>query len=178
MSKPIIHFSKKVGKSRAAMIAFLREHFRYDTMNSWNASTSYANRIKIRFVPIPIGLRDAAYDMLEADKWHGRMNAFLYEFGEEHGREWLLCVNGRSGGYVVLYVGDGKGGVFAGRSVDQGETFEDWDTDSIRERVKLVRDFDLTCDLILNEFVAYCERFEVKDETVLVPKTVKVLVEK
>ena len=34
-------------RSRSSMTEFLRGHFRYNTLNHWNRSTSYANNIKI-----------------------------------------------------------------------------------------------------------------------------------
>ncbi len=34
-------------RSRADMTGFLKKHFRYHTMNSWNRSTSYACNLKI-----------------------------------------------------------------------------------------------------------------------------------
>ena len=34
-------------RSRAEMTLFLQNHFRYNTMNSWNHSTSYACNLKI-----------------------------------------------------------------------------------------------------------------------------------
>ena len=41
-------FYKEVDKRyKEAMIAFLKKHLRYDTMNSWNKSTTYANNIKL-----------------------------------------------------------------------------------------------------------------------------------
>jgi len=41
-------FYKQVDKRyRETMRKFLRKHFRYNTMNSWNRSTSYANNIKL-----------------------------------------------------------------------------------------------------------------------------------
>ena len=41
-------YYKEVDKRyREAMTAFLKKHFRYHTMNSWNRSTSYANNIKL-----------------------------------------------------------------------------------------------------------------------------------
>ena len=40
-------FYKKVDmRSREAMVAYLSGHFRYNTMNSWNQSTSYAHNVK------------------------------------------------------------------------------------------------------------------------------------
>jgi hypothetical protein len=54
-------FSRKVDRrSRAAMIAFLVEHFRYDTMNSWNGSTSYAHCIKFSRLGLSPEQTDAA----------------------------------------------------------------------------------------------------------------------
>ena len=41
-------FSKRVDKrSRAEMTAYLSGHFRYNTMNSWNRSTTYACNMKL-----------------------------------------------------------------------------------------------------------------------------------
>jgi hypothetical protein len=41
-----LFFQTKVDhRSRSAMVEFLKGHYRYDTMNSWNRSTAYANNI-------------------------------------------------------------------------------------------------------------------------------------
>ena len=43
-------FYKEVNvKKRGEMITFLKKHFRYPTMNSWNRSTSYADRKSVVF---------------------------------------------------------------------------------------------------------------------------------
>lgn len=48
MSESNSFFAKEVDTTdRKAMADFLTNHFRYDTMNSWNESTSYANNVKI-----------------------------------------------------------------------------------------------------------------------------------
>jgi len=62
-----------------------------------------------------------------------------------------------------------------GRGLDQGEDFEEWSMDSLRERVKLVQEFDKLCDAIVAEFVRYCEEYVVVEKDIMVPKTVKVL---
>ena len=42
-------YEQKVDRrSREQMVEFLAGHFRYNTMNSWNRGTSYANRVKVR----------------------------------------------------------------------------------------------------------------------------------
>ena len=55
-------FYKEVDKRyREAMTAFLKKHFRYHTMNSWNRSTSYANCIKLHQIDKP--------DDINSDTW-------------------------------------------------------------------------------------------------------------
>ncbi len=59
--------------------------------------------------------------------------------------------------------------------LDQSEDFGEWSTDSLRERVRLVQEFDKLCDEIVAEFVRYCEEYAVVEKDIMVPKTVKVL---
>ena len=64
-------------------------------------------------------------------------------------------------------------GTYPGRSTDMGEDFEDWDIYSLRERVKLVQDFDRFCDDLLSEVRNILDNFEVDEDVVYVPRTVK-----
>lgn len=98
------NFYQKVGKSRKAMIEFLENHFRYDTMNSWNRSISYANKVKVHSV-IPSALQNKVYEMLEAEGFYDNLNWLLEDFAVNHGQQWQAGFNGRSGGYIVLYEG-------------------------------------------------------------------------
>ena len=52
-------------RSKKQMVEFLTNHFRYDTMSNWNASTSYANKMKVWDV-IPSELQDKVKEILEA----------------------------------------------------------------------------------------------------------------
>jgi len=103
-------YEKQVDKrSRGAMTAFLQGHFRYRTMNSWNQSTSYANCIKLHHVDKPEAIdNDTWYEMLSISEWQDRLSDMLDHFGRKHGWTWQAGVNGRSGGYVVLYQGGVK----------------------------------------------------------------------
>ena len=100
-------FNKEVDKRyREAMAAFLKKHFRYSTMNSWNKSTSYANNIKLYNIDKPEDVdNDTWYDMLGITEWQEKLSNLLEEFGREHKWNWQAGINGRSGGYVVLYSG-------------------------------------------------------------------------
>ena len=58
-------FYQKVDmRSREAMAAFLAGHFRYNTMNGWNGSTSYANCVKIHQLDLPREQMDKAWAMI------------------------------------------------------------------------------------------------------------------
>ena len=103
-------YYKKVDKrSRKALVDFLKKHFRYHTMNSWNRSTSYANCIKLHHVDKPSGIdEDIWWQMLEVAYWHDIFNDLLENFARQYDFAWQAGINGRSGGYVVLYRG-GRG---------------------------------------------------------------------
>jgi predicted nucleic acid-binding Zn-ribbon protein len=276
-------FSQKVDlRSRAAMVNYLRSHFRYHTMNSWNRSTSYANNVKIHHI-VPKHLLERAYDLLEQEPVYRHIRALLAEWAEKYQYRWQVGFNGRSNGYLVLYQGnlespanapksfctecgqhnfklvppenptaeekvrllahehkgwrdsvifenhaeqilalgfdreaairiiseekrrielghgefskDNKCGrchefsrvnfdtpprrvvVYPGRSTDMGETFDpdEWDMESLRDRVRLVQSFDELCDEIRSVFLSYCENYIVEEVEVMVPQKRKVL---
>jgi hypothetical protein len=100
-------FYKEVDKRyRNSMMDFLKKHCRYDTMNSWNRSTSYANNIKLHNFDKPSDINEQTWwGMLEISQWHERLSNLLEDFGREHNWQWQAGINGRSGGYVVLYRG-------------------------------------------------------------------------
>lgn len=100
-------FYKEVNfKKRGEMIAFLKQHFRYHTMNSWNRATSYANNIKLYNIDKPGDIDDNTWwEMLGITDWQEKLSGPLEEFGKSHNWLWQAGINGRSGGYVVLYPG-------------------------------------------------------------------------
>ena len=63
-------FEKTLDKrSKKAMIDFVAGHYRYNTMNSWNRSTSYAQNIKLHKLGLTSEQLNAAYSMLQAEFW-------------------------------------------------------------------------------------------------------------
>lgn len=213
-------FSKEVDlRSRRAMTEFLAKHFRYNTMNSWNQSTSYANNIKVYNLGLNKEQEEKLYAMLDTAEFYTYINEMLYDFSAEHNHLWQVGFNGRSSGYLVLYQGYSKPsgyksyctecgqrnyksveetgnnrcgrcgtdarvnyttapreiGCYPGRSTDMGEDFEDWEMYQLRERVKLVREFDKLCDDILKTVIDLIENYEVEEQIVMKPHTVKVL---
>lgn len=102
-------FKRKIDtNNRQEMVAFLKNHFRYFTMNSWNRSTSYANNMKIYNLDLPKKTKDKLYDMLDIEDVWFRLNLLKEGFASAHNYEWQVGWNGRSSGYLVLYSGGRK----------------------------------------------------------------------
>ena len=102
-------YNKQIDKRyRQTMVKFLKKHFRYNTMNSWNRSTSYANNIKLHNVEKPEAVdSDTWWEILWITDWQNQLSDLLEDFGRKYNFQWQAGINGRSGGYVVLY----KGGI-------------------------------------------------------------------
>jgi hypothetical protein len=96
-------FQKKVDRrSRSAMVDFLKGHYRYNTMSSWNRLTSYAINIKLHRLGLSSEQDDKAYKMLNVDFWE-EIRGPIDDFTHDQGYRYTLCSNGRSGGYLVLH---------------------------------------------------------------------------
>lgn len=188
-------FQRKVDmRSRKSMINFLTTHFRYNTMNSWNRSTSYAHCIKVHILGLPQKYMDKAYSLLDCSDTYDYLNWVISNFDKAHDYQYQITYNGRSAGYLVLIRGGwrlsqykshctkcgqrnfqeavkgndrcGKCGsrrenfketpkeiyTQPGKSIDGDLDFEDWSMDQLRERVNLVKEFDVAADTIRNEF--------------------------
>ena len=52
-------------RSRCEMTDYLRNHFRYSTMNSWNHATSYACNLKIYRLGLDPEIESKLFDMLD-----------------------------------------------------------------------------------------------------------------
>lgn len=102
-------FSRHVDKrSRAKMTAYLAGHFRYDTMRSWNRSTSYACNMKLYKLGLDREVEDKLWDMIQVPEFYDRINELIEDFGLQHNYLWQAGWNGRSNGYLVLYQGGTK----------------------------------------------------------------------
>lgn len=205
--------------NRNEMIKYLSEHFRYDTMNHWNNSTSYAHNMKIHNLDVSQPIKDKLYELLDCQDVYDRIQTLLDQFAEAHDFQWQAAFNGRSAGYLVLYHGDCErsehksfcrfcgqknftsvketGNVcgkcqrpgkidygtpplqvirYPGMSVDMWENFEeDWKTEELRDRVKLVQEFDTLADSIVFLVTHIAENYSIREEIYYEPKTRKVL---
>jgi len=168
-------------RSRTSMTEFLQDHFRYHTMNSWNCSTSYACNLKIHKLDLESDLASRLAKLIRLPEFYETINDLCREFDSNHQHEWQAAFNGRSGGYLVLYQGEKEPEsirvtTYLGRSTDMGEDFSDWEMGQLRERVKLVQEFDQLADDIVQEAIYIAQNYEIQDETYTVEKTRQVLV--
>ncbi len=98
-------FYKKVDKrSREQMVDYLSTHFRYNTMNSWNLSESWANNMKVHRC-IPSVFQANVFEMMETDEFYEEINWLLSDYSENNNHTLQAGFNGRSGGYLVMYEG-------------------------------------------------------------------------
>lgn len=91
---------------------------------------------------------------------------------ETHGTRCGYC---GSDGRVNLSAPHYQSVVYPYKGTDVGEEFEEWSTTDLQSRVKLVCEFDELCDEILSAVVKTLEEYEVAEEEILVPKTIKTI---
>ncbi|MDE6837618.1 MAG: hypothetical protein K2P33_04400 [Acutalibacter sp.] len=206
-------------RSRKDMTEYLREHFRYPTMSSWNDSTSYACNLKIYQLGLDSDTVDKLFELIQTDDFFQERSLLIQDFGSAHDYLWQAGMNGRSGGYLVLYQGERipsgyksyctncgqksyrsvqeTGNVcgvcrkparvdfpgthmqvttFPGRGTDCDADFEDWSMYDLRNRVRLVQEFDRLADDMVQEAVFYAQNYAVQDEEYQVTQTRKALV--
>lgn len=99
-------------RTMKAMREYLRDHPRYNTMNSWNRATSYSRCIKLPEIKFPDKeTKDTAYDVVGADSewWEDSgLQDEIRAFDRRWNWAYQLGTNGRSGGYLVVYQGGRK----------------------------------------------------------------------
>jgi hypothetical protein len=137
------------------MFNFLKDHYQYYTMNSWNGLKSIANNVKV----YKLNLSGDCYNALTflQDDDYLTINCMIDEWQYEH-PGYVVGFNGRSGGYLVLYNANDNKTVL----IDEVEYNNDYEGykemcreyfGSVKaaryklvEMVKLVQDFDKLCD--------------------------------
>ena len=137
------------------MFNFLKDHFRYATMNSWNDVYSIANNVKV----YKLGLTGDCWTALNLLN-HGEydtLNWMIKDWESAH-PGYVVGFNGRSGGYLVLYNKDNRGDVLPHSITDNDDysQYKYWcryygytvkeNRFELQMFTKLVRDFDRLCD--------------------------------
>lgn len=144
------------------MFNFLKDHFTYYTMNSWNGLKSVANNVKIYNLALS-GDCYTALEFLEEDNYF-TINMMIEEWEAEH-KPFKVGFNGRSGGYLVMYNSDNNRSILP-EDIDECVDYEEYkryckeyyggvkyNHSDLVYYTKLVQDFDKLCD----ELRDYCD---------------------
>ena len=151
-------FYKNVNKkSDKEMFKFLKEHFKYATLNYWNNLFSIANNVKV----YKLGLDYEILHLLELDNYF-TINTMIEDWEMVH-NGYKVGFNGRSCGYLVLYNDNNNKSVLDDYITDNSN-YEDFKEDikynydtlknyhnRLIEQVELVQEFDILCDNLLDE---------------------------
>lgn len=179
-------YFKKVNKrSNKEMFEFLKNHFTYYTMNSWNGLKSIANNVKVYNLGLN-GDEFKALEILEADEYF-TINNIIEGWEYEH-PSYEVGFNGRSAGYLVItekgsnqniledYITDVDNYTdFKEYLKERGWTLKEYHNNLI-EQVELVQAFDSLCDELVSQVQYMLDNYTVEEET-QVAKKVKVLKE-
>lgn len=149
--------------STKSMWNFLKEHFTYNTLNSWNRQTSIANNVKLYNLNLDgdwtVAMR-YLFDESDSGGLQDMIDSEIQAFNEEHYPNYRAGFNGSSNGYLVLYNMDDNTSVLP-PCVTTYSTYEDFKEDvkegwngyrvsdfnhELRDTVELIRDFDRLCD--------------------------------
>lgn len=169
--------------STKSMWNFLKDHYTYYTMNSWNRQKSIAHNVKLYNLKLEGDWTVAmSYLFDEADS--GNLQLFIDDeirAFEEKYPYYKVFFNGRSGGYIVLGNSDNNGSMLP-ECVAGYDDYEEFKNDckyynenvsdyirELRDAVEIVREFDKLCDRLRDLVNAYSKRsFDVdKLETAL-----------
>jgi hypothetical protein len=137
------------------MFNFLKNHFEYYTLSSWNHRSSIANNVKLHRLNLT-GDWGVAYGLL-ANGEYDTINDMLLAWAEQH-PSFEVCFNGRSGGYLVLHNIHNNVHVLPTEIIESEDydEYKRWCRDrygsvkahreSLVFYTKLVQDFDRLCD--------------------------------
>lgn len=160
------------------MFSFLKNHFTYSTMNSWNRLESIANNVKLHRLNLS-GDWCVVYDLLNNGEYDN-IQSMIEDWCYEH-KGYRVHFNGSSNGYLVLYNNDDNDNILpcSVTESDDYSQYKEWckyygytvkeNRSELQWYTKLVRDFDKLCDDLRD----YCDSLsKLKFEVVEMEKTV------
>lgn len=143
------------------------------------------------------GVNDVLRQFAEDHYWewqigfNGRSSGYLvlYQGGRKPSEYKSWCMRCGQGNFTEADAGGSKCGrcgseksrlnqtryqVFTnpGKGLDMGEDFEEWEYQSIIQRVKLVKEFDAAVDEAVSAFIEYCKTHVAAEETIMVERQV------
>lgn len=161
-------FNKEVNtNSRKEMAFYIKNHFAYDRLSSWNNWEGYANNVKLYNLGLTKEQEEKAYNLFlddEIDKTvFYEIIGYCFEyFTNTTGQE--IYFNGRSDGYIVTDV-----------EIIDYEDLKTMSKTELQEITEILQEFDAICDRIREELIYCLENATIKKEAETIVKTRKVL---
>nr|DAK86226.1 MAG TPA: hypothetical protein [Caudoviricetes sp.] len=180
------HFNKTTkNMTLSQKFDYIKNHYTYFTMNSWNGLSSIANNVKLHNLPLTKEQDDKAWQIVCSETmsqqlWDCCFYGYIYEF-TQHYNNYRVYSNGRSGGYLVLCNKDNNRNV-VNEDIENSENykelvknFKEWygwshidaqheARQEIEDTFDLIVAFDDLCDNILAEFIGVLDNVKIKQK--------------
>lgn len=185
-----IFFTGLKEKTLESKFEYIKEHYTYNVMNSWNNLESIANNVKIWNLELTNEQIDKFLELLDIDSdyIYDILNILIEDFEDITGTQ--IFFNGRNGGHLVMIPKFEKYkkhmnilDLFFDDNIYEYETLREFKKDSldvsygktnadINENLEqcyyLLKSFDLLCDLLREELIYILEKAEIKEEKEIV----------
>lgn len=185
-------------KTLESKFEYIKNHFVYDILNSWNNLESIANNVKIFNLKLTRKQEDRFFELsdVDAEYIYDTLN-YDIEFFKDLGN-FNIFYNGRNGGYLVI-VPDFKLynknmnilDLFFGDNIYEYDTFKEYKKESIdnsygydntdfndklEECYFVLKAFDKLCDVLRADLINILNTAEIEEETILEERTYKRIV--
>ena len=161
-------FHKEINKqSRKEMAFYIKNHFTYDRLSSWNHWKGYANNVKIYNLGLTKEQEHKAYEMLldcEVDAsefWESICDSMEY-FKDLTGQS--MYFNGRSDGYIVTDI-----------DVVDYEDLKTMSKTELQKITEILQKFDKFCDDLRSDLIYYLDNATIEEVEEAIIQTKKVL---
>lgn len=174
---------------------YIKTHFTYWTLNSWNGLESIANKVKVYNLKLTAGQIDKFFEIISDEnlcmEMNNTLNACICEFERNHAG-YRVGFNGRSDGYLVLYSKDNNKSII-NYDIDNADTYKELVDDfqrrygwtyrdaqaeakqEIEDLFDIIVAFDDLCDNMRNELVYILDNAEIIEEKYTKVETYKTL---
>lgn len=191
------YFSGLKEKTLESKFEYIKDHFTYDILNSWNNLKSIANNVKIYNLKLTSEQQNKFFELLDIDSDYIYDNLYCDIKDFEKLGDFEIFFNGRNGGYLViipnlkLYNRKNILDLFFTDNIYDYDTFKEYKKESIdssygysntdlnnklEECYFLLKAFDKLCDILRADLFYILNTAEIKEETVLEERTYKRIV--
>ena len=175
---------------------YLKKHFIYYTMNSWNGLRSIANNVKAHNLPLTKEQYKRFFDLVCDEELNEQLYSYINNMLQQFraiNKGYKVYFNGRSDGYLVLY-NDNNNSSVLNEYIEDASSYEealnnyksDYNTTTKEARANIdycinndfdiVQAFDRFCDDVLNELIKILDSAAVEEEEEKITVKHKILV--